>query len=55
MKKLKSIENIHENVGNIQNLEFENNFFDAYVEIVLSGMWESSLKLDSPESLHLTV
>lgn len=29
LKKLKSIENIHENVGNIQNLEFENNFFDA--------------------------
>ena len=30
----------------------KNNFFDNYVEIVLSGMWESSLKLDSPESLH---
>ncbi|MDA9078628.1 2-hydroxychromene-2-carboxylate isomerase [Gammaproteobacteria bacterium] len=30
----------------------KNNFFDDYVEIVLSGMWESSLKLDSPESLH---
>jgi 2-hydroxychromene-2-carboxylate isomerase len=30
----------------------KNNFFDDYVEIVLCGMWESSLKLDSPESLH---
>ncbi|MDB9901023.1 2-hydroxychromene-2-carboxylate isomerase [Gammaproteobacteria bacterium] len=30
----------------------KNNFFDDYVEIVLSGMWESSLKLDSPASLH---
>jgi 2-hydroxychromene-2-carboxylate isomerase len=30
----------------------KNNFFDEYVEIVLSGMWENSLKLDSPESLH---
>ena len=30
----------------------KNNFFDDYVEIVLSGMWERSLKLDSPESLH---
>ena len=30
----------------------KNNFFNDYVEIVLSGMWESSLKLDSPESLH---
>ena len=30
----------------------KNNFFDDYVEIVLSGMWENSLKLDSPESLH---
>ena len=30
----------------------KNNFFDEYVEIVLSGMWENSLKLDTPESLH---
>ena len=30
----------------------KNNFFADYVEVVLSGMWESSLKLDSPESLH---
>ena len=30
----------------------KNNFFDAYVEIVLSGLWEQSLKLDSPETLH---
>ena len=30
----------------------KNNFFDAYVEIVLSGLWEQSLKLDSPEALH---
>ena len=30
----------------------KNNFFDDYVEIVLSGMWESSLILDSAESLH---
>ena len=27
----------------------KNNFFDSYVEIVLSGLWEQSLKLDSPE------
>ena len=30
----------------------KNNFFDAYGEIVLSGLWEQSLKLDSPEALH---
>ena len=30
----------------------KNNFFDAYVEIVLSGLWEQSLKLDSPEALR---
>ena len=30
----------------------KNDFFDSYVEIVLSGLWEQSLKLDSPESLH---
>ena len=30
----------------------KNNFFDAYVEIVLSGLWEQSLKLDSPEALN---
>ena len=27
-------------------------FFDSYVEIVLSGLWEQSLKLDSPEVLY---
>ena len=30
----------------------KNDFFDSYVEIVLSGLWEQSLKLDSPEALH---
>ena len=30
----------------------KNDFFDSYVEIVLSGLWEKSLKLDSPEALH---
>ena len=30
----------------------KNNFFDSYVEIVLSGLWEKSLKLDSPEALQ---
>jgi len=30
----------------------KNNFFDSYVEIVLSGLWEQSLKLDSPEVLY---
>jgi len=30
----------------------KNDFFDAYIEIVLSGLWEQSLKLDSPEALH---
>ena len=30
----------------------KNDFFDAYVEIVLCGLWEQSLKLDSPEALH---
>ena len=30
----------------------KNDFFDSYIEIVLSGLWEQSLKLDSPEALH---
>jgi 2-hydroxychromene-2-carboxylate isomerase len=30
----------------------EKNFFNEYVEIVLNGMWEKSLKLDNTESLH---
>ena len=30
----------------------KHNFFNDYVEIVLSGMWEHSLKLDSPAALH---
>ena len=30
----------------------KNDFFETYVEIVLSGLWEKSLKLDSPEALH---
>jgi len=30
----------------------KNDFFDSYVEIVLSGLWEKSLKLDSPEALQ---
>ena len=30
----------------------EKDFFKEYVEIVLNGMWEKSLKLDNPESLH---
>ena len=30
----------------------KNNFFDTYVEIVLSGLWEQSLKLDTTEALH---
>ena len=29
----------------------KNDFFDSYVEIVLSGLWEQC-KLDSPEALH---
>ena len=29
----------------------KNNFFDSYVELVLSGLWEQSLKLDTPEAL----
>ncbi len=29
----------------------KNNFFDSYVESVLSGLWEQSLKLDTPEAL----
>ena len=29
-----------------------NDFFESYVEIVLSGLWEQSLKLDTPEALH---
>ena len=27
-------------------------FFESYLEIVLSGLWEQSLKLDTPEALH---
>ena len=27
-------------------------FFESYIEIVLSGLWEQSLKLDTPEALH---
>ena len=27
-------------------------FFETYLEIVLSGLWEQSLKLDTPEALH---
>jgi 2-hydroxychromene-2-carboxylate isomerase len=30
----------------------KNDFFNKYIEIVLSGLWEQSLKLDSPEALH---
>ena len=30
----------------------KNDFFDSYVEIILSGLWEQSLKLDTPEALH---
>ena len=30
----------------------KNDFFDSYVEIILCGLWEQSLKLDSPEALH---
>ena len=30
----------------------KNDFFESYVEIVLSGLWEQSLKLDTPEALH---
>ena len=30
----------------------KNDFFEPYVEIVLSGLWEQSLKLDTPEALH---
>jgi 2-hydroxychromene-2-carboxylate isomerase len=30
----------------------KNDFFNSYVEIVLSGLWEQSLKLDTPEALH---
>ena len=30
----------------------KNHFFESYVEIVLSGLWEQSLKLDTPEALH---
>ena len=30
----------------------KNNFFESYLEIVLSGLWEQSLKLDTPEALH---
>ena len=30
----------------------KNDFFGSYVEIVLSGLWEQSLKLDTPEALH---
>ena len=31
----------------------KNDFFESYVEIVLSGLWEQSLKLDTPEALHV--
>ena len=30
----------------------KNDFFESYVEIVLSGLWEQSLKLDTPKALH---
>ena len=30
----------------------KNDFFSEYVEIVLRGMWEESINLDSPQSLH---
>jgi 2-hydroxychromene-2-carboxylate isomerase len=30
----------------------KNDFFNEYVEIVLRGMWEESINLDSPQSLH---
>jgi 2-hydroxychromene-2-carboxylate isomerase len=30
----------------------KNDFFNKYIEIVLSGLWEQSLKLDSPEALY---
>jgi 2-hydroxychromene-2-carboxylate isomerase len=30
----------------------KNYFFESYVETVMNGMWEQSLKLDSPEALH---
>ena len=30
----------------------KNDFFESYVEIVLSGLWEQSFKLDTPEALH---
>ena len=30
----------------------KNDFFESYVEIVLSGLWEQSLKLVTPEALH---
>ena len=30
----------------------KNDFFNEYIEIVLSGLWEQSLKLDSPEALY---
>ena len=30
----------------------KNDFFESYAEIVLSGLWEQSLKLDTPEALH---
>ena len=30
----------------------KNDFFESYVEIVLSGLWEQSLKLETPEALH---
>ena len=29
-------------------------FFESYLEIVLSGLWEQSLKLDSPEAVSYT-
>jgi 2-hydroxychromene-2-carboxylate isomerase len=30
----------------------KNNFFEPYIETVMTGMWEQSLKLDTPEMLH---
>jgi len=30
----------------------KNYFFESYIETVMNGMWEQSLKLDSPEALH---
>ena len=30
----------------------KNNFFESYVDVVMIGMWERSLKLDNAETLH---